>query len=473
MTYTTRLIRGLGIGGALVLAACGDFTVPYSNAPTENQLTENPTRAILARAATGLFAGVLNDVGGEIQQWGLYGRELYNLLGNDPRETGEELRGPQDPGGRAGGVWAAKYAHIRSLNAYLRAIENTAELSAQEKLAARGFARTLKAHALHRLALRTGALGIPIDVDREITADPAPFVSQTEAFDYVVALLDSAATDLAGGGDAFPFTFGPGFTGFTTPATFVKFTRGLEARVEVNRALLAGCGAPCFTAALTALNQSFLTTTGLPANLGTGVYYGYDGAAGEPTNPITENLTQQRYYVHPSVRALVQHKGNGDDDQRWTDKFRAGTAKTLNNLTGEFKPILYNTNTATASASNLGADIPLLKNEELILLRAEANLGLGNKAAAIADIDLIRTSSGGLAASGLTAASSTDAITTELLYNRLMSLVFEQGVRWLDARKYGRLAQLPLDRAGDAVFTNMLVPVNECDARGLTVPCTP
>ncbi|MEZ4457751.1 MAG: hypothetical protein R2882_14560, partial [Gemmatimonadales bacterium] len=152
----TRLIRGLGIGGALVLAACGDFTVPYSNAPTENQLTENPTRAILARAATGLFAGVLNDVGGEIQQWGLYGRELYNLLGNDPRETGEELRGPQDPGGRAGGVWAAKYAHIRSLNAYLRAIENTAELSAQEKLAARGFARTLKAHALHRLALRTG-----------------------------------------------------------------------------------------------------------------------------------------------------------------------------------------------------------------------------------------------------------------------------------------------------------------------------
>jgi hypothetical protein len=109
----------------------------------------------------------------------------------------------------------------------------------------------------------------------------------------------------------------------------------------------------------------------------------------------------------------------------------------------------------------------------LILLRAEANLGLGNKQAAIDDINLIRVQSGGLEPSALTAASSNTAILDELLYNRLMSLIFEQGVRWIDARKYGRLSALPLDRAGDIVHEHQIVPTAECDARALAVPCNP
>jgi hypothetical protein len=474
-------LRSAALLASLVLAsACGDFDVTNENAPTEDQLTNNPSRAILARAATGIFVGVYrtpaggDDIAAEIQQWGLYGRELYNLLGNDPRETGEELRGPQDPGGRAGGLWASKYSHIRTINVYLRAIENTANLTDLEKRAAAGWAKTLKAHAFHRLVVRSGPLGVPVDVDRPITAEPAPFISQTAGFEYVAALLEEARADLeAAGGTAFPFTFAPGWTGFTTPATFLTFNRALLARVKVNQALLDDCGAPCFQEALTALGQSFLTTTGLPGSLTTGVYYAYDAAAGEPANPITENLTQLRYYVHPSVAAQVQDRANGSPDLRWSTKFREGTSKTLNELTGTIKPILYNTNTASSSAADLSADIPLIKNEELILLRAEANLGLGNKAAAIDDVNLIRVQSGGLAPSSLTPASSDQAVLDELLYNRLMSLIFEQGVRWLDARKYGRLDQLPLDRPGDVVHSHMLVPVQECDARGLAVPCNP
>jgi hypothetical protein len=69
---------------------------------------------VLARTATGIFSQALNDVAGIIQQWGIYGREGYNLLGNDPRETGEEIRGPQEAGGRAGGIWAGGYQAIRT-----------------------------------------------------------------------------------------------------------------------------------------------------------------------------------------------------------------------------------------------------------------------------------------------------------------------------------------------------------------------
>jgi len=465
----------------VLVGACRSFDVANENAPTVDQLEGNPTRAILARSATGIFTGVTgiiagvggNDVGGEIQQYGIYGRELYNLAGNDPRETGEELRGPQDPGGRGGAGWPNMYAHIRSINVYLRGVANSTELSEAEKRAALGFAKTIKAYHFHRLIVRTGPLGIPMDVDRAISDEPAPFVSQTDAYAAIVALLDEAKADLLAGGGVFPFVFAPGWEGFTTPADFVRFNRGLVAKVQVNRALLAGCGGPCFTAALTALNESFITTSSLPLSLALGVYRAFDQAAGEPTNPITENLTALRYYVHPSVAALVQNRADGSKDLRWTTKFREGTPKVLNDLTGTIKPILYNTNTETSSASNLSADIPLLKNEELILLRAEANLGLGNKQAALDDINLIRVNSGGLAPSALTAASSNDAIITELLYNRLMSLIFEQGTRWIDARKYGRLNTLPLDRAGDVVHQHQIVPTAECDARGLSVPCDP
>src|SRR5439155_26508034 len=124
-------------------------------------------------------------------------------------------------------------------------------------------------------------------------------------------------------------------------------------------------------------------------------------------------------------------------------------------------------------APNAGAPIPIIKNEELILLRAEANLGLGHVAEALADLDLIRINSGGLEPTTLTPSSPAEDVLTELLYNRLYSLLWEQGVRWIDARRYHRLGTLPLDRPDDKTFEHLLVPASECDARGLARPCTP
>ena len=64
------------------------------------------------------------------------------------------------------------------------------------------------------------------------------------------------------------------------------------------------------------------------------------------------------------------------------------------------------------------------------------------------------------------------AFVTELLYNRLYSLMWTQGTRWIDARRYNRLNTLPIDRPGDVIHPNMLIPASECDARGLTDPCS-
>jgi len=115
----------------------------------------------------------------------------------------------------------------------------------------------------------------------------------------------------------------------------------------------------------------------------------------------------------------------------------------------------------------------LIINEELLLLRAEIRWNTGNRQGAIDDINLVRQHAGGLPPALLTAASTDDAFITELLYNRLYSLMWTQGTRWIDARRYNRTAALPRDRAGDVVHPYMLVPVGECDARGLQPPCTP
>jgi hypothetical protein len=454
------------------LASCRDFDVVNTNAPTQDALTGAPTRGILARNATGIMIQAFNDVAGEIEFYALYGREGYNLLGNDPRETGEQIRGPQDAGGRSGGQWLGKYQSIRTINAYLAALGNASGLTPEELRASAGFAKTIKAWHLHRLAVRSGATGIPIDVDRPITDEPAPFVTFDEAMAAASALLDEALTDLQAGGTSFPFTFVPGYTGFATPATFAQFNRALAAKVLVHRATFVDCAA-CWAEAATAIGSSFITASGLPGSLATGVYYGYTGAAGELSNPVSEALTSNHYWVHPSIVTGAQLRLNGEPDLRLSTKtMAAATPRTLNDLTATHKPVMYNSATNRAVADP-AADIPWINNEELLLLRAEIRWNTGDKLGAVSDIELVRSNAGGLGPSTLTVASTDDAFVTELLYNRLYSLMWAQGTRWIDARRYDRVPALPIDRPGDVVHAYMLVPASECDARGLGVPCTP
>jgi hypothetical protein len=50
--------------------------------------------------------------------------------------------------------------------------------------------------------------------------------------------------------------------------------------------------------------------------------------------------------------------------------------------------------------------------------------------------------------------------------------MWTQGTRWIDARRYDRTDDLPLDRSGDVVHANMMIPSAECDARGFSPPCS-
>src|SRR5262249_24800534 len=111
--------------------------------------------------------------------------------------------------------------------------------------------------------------------------------------------------------------------------------------------------------------------------------------------------------------------------------------------------------------------IPLIRNEELILIRAEAN---NNKtardaAAAAADINFLRVNSGGYAANAGLSGATQQAVQDEIMFQRKYSLLYE-GLRWVDMRRTGRLNQLTIDvPATDHIFSTLPVNSFEVQAR--------
>jgi len=475
----THILRSVGTVALLALGACS-FDITNPNNPTLDDLLNNPTRGKLSAAATGLFSSSRNGVQGIIWRLGSMGREGINLSGNNQPDFQEPYYGPIQSGGSFGGTqWGDRYSVIRSANIYLDALAKATDLTAEEKAASRGFARTIKALQFMYVAETRGFLGAPVDVDRELSAGPAPWLPEDGVWAYIVATLDSGATDLtAAGGASFPFPTPPGYTLFNSPAAFIPFNRALAAKANVFRATAKnGCGgtaATCYSTALTDLAASFLNTD--PATFQLGAYYDFSSASGDQTNALSDGLNSPVFYALQGNLDSAQLQSNGTSlDQRVLDKITPAQDTNvyggIPEIPGRLKFTMYLTN----GQADAGHAIPIIKNEELILLRAEAEwfATAPNKAAALADIDLVRVNSGGLNPTSLTTASSDAAFVAELLYNRRYSLMWEQGARWIDARRFNLLGNIEIVSNSGNIPNAMPVPLTECQARNLSVTVLP
>lgn len=469
---------------ALAAGAC-NFDITNTNQPTLDDLLNNPTRSKLSAAATGLFAGARGGIQTFIWRVGSMGREGVNLSGNNQPDFQEPYFGPVQAGGSFGGtLWLDRYQHIRSANVYLAAVDKTTDLSAAEQAASRGMAKTLKALAFLYVIETRAQLGAPVDVDRPVGTGPAPFVSEDSVYGYIVGLLNNAASDLAAGGSSFPFRVPPALSDFGTPATFIQFNRALAAKANVLRATaLSGCGGnktTCYTAALTALSASFIDPT--PAKLQSGAYFDFSNAPGDAGNGLSEPLNALTFFALQSNIANADAQANGQKDQRVLDKIvpSADTQRALLGsipIPGELKFVGFFTN-GQADASH---PIPIIKDEELLLLRAEARWFTTDKSGAIGDLNIVRQNSGKLPATTVTTGDPDAAFVQALMYERRYSLLWEQGTRWIDARRFGRLGDIPAAIPGGNVPPAMPVPQSECDARNLptkpaaqdVVTCTP
>lgn len=442
-----------GLCSVVAMAALGacDLEVGDLNNPSLDDLAENPTVASINAASIGLMAGHragLAAANGFISVLGILGRESYNFDTADPRYCSEVLTGDLAKGSPFGGAfWAAPYANIRQANIIIKGVDKVAAYSAAERSAIKGYARTFIALDLLRVVVTRDTIGAVVDTDRELGAALAPIVEKPEALAAINKYLDDAKADLAAAGTAFPFTLPSGFSAFNTPANFLKFNRAMRARV----ALYAGDPAT----ALTALSESFLNASPTAlAELNVGPTIVFSANSGDTRNL----LTNVNIWAHPDLLTDAQLNGS-TRDARLTRKTTVPTmGTTMGTGCGTTSNRKFSLYTATTSP------VALIRNEELILLRAEARFKTGLKAEAVADLNTVRTLSGGLTA--LDPGTITDTqIVDEILYNRRYSLMFEGGHRWIDARRFDRIGDLEISASNHTVNLRFPIPQGECDAR--------
>jgi starch-binding outer membrane protein, SusD/RagB family len=471
MTANSTRFRGLAkamrlssLVAVAAVAGCSAETVLNPNAPTVTGVDADVRAAVQIRAS-GAMASQRGNIAGFISAVGILGRESFNYTPTEARNTTEFLRTAALTNASfvAGGQWAARYSSMLGLKQLSDLTDATTgnTLTPTERSAVKGFANTLWALDMYHVIATRDSLGAPTDL--VATRDSAAaFQRRDSVYRFILGKLDAAKTQLQAGGGAFPFTLTTGFNGFNTPANFLKLNRALYARVAVISGSLKGtAGASDYTAALTALTESFVSTA---SPMSTGVYYIYSTASGDALNGLSPTVSADQL-LHPSLEtdAAQELRVDGSPDLRFSAKVNklavARTAPQSAGISTTLQNKIYTTNTTS---------VPMIRNEELILLRAEANLGLGNLAAALTDINFVRSTSGGLPASALTAASGSNAILTELLRQRRLSLLLE-GHRWVDVRRHNRMSTLPLDQTSHIYLNAFPIPTAECDARTLVI----
>lgn len=431
----------------VLVSGCDIFKIDDRPDPNNTELgtvINNPARSEVNTLVTGTESGLRTDLRIYHINTGMIGREMYRFLAAEPRNTGD-LLGKGNSELDAGSFyttrpWAAFYTNIRNANILIQSV-NTIQgdaLSEAEKNGVFGFANTIKGYQYLMALTMQNENGIRLQNDTDIQ-QAGPLLSKEDAYAQIATLLDDAASDLQNAGSAFSFSLSSGFDGFDTPAGFLQFNRALRARVAAYRGN--------FDAVLTALDDSFIDET---ADLGLGVYHVYSTATNDQLNPVFADPNAgsgDSWVAHPSWVADAEA-----GDQRVDNKVVLRDEEaSLDGLSSNYGLFVY---------QSQAAPFPIIRNAELILLRAEA-LAQRNNAGdlddAEDDINVIRNAAGLPNYSG---PLTQNALIDEMLRQRRYELFFE-GHRWIDMRRYDRLGQLPIDRAGDNVWESFPIPENE------------
>ena len=465
-TRLARTVRWATLAAFVGAGACKTLDEPDYFAGSINALEANDVPlTTLNTAAQGLPILARDVQSGIVITWGEVGREGYSLDPANPDANARRLVTLDRS--ISTGTWSNAYQVMRQGNVILGALGRAAPgMTDAQKEGIRGWVKTIQAQSLMIVAEIFDQSGAAIDVDVKVDDPLPPIVARAQVYQRVLQLLDEAKTSLLAAGTSFSFVPSAGYSAFNTPAGLLKVNRAIRARVNV----LLGNHA----AALQDLTESFVDST---AAMNLGAFHSYSSLSGDAVNPLFDPVPRTQV-VHPSFVTDAQLRGNGSPDLRATEKTATIAPRVLNNITADRKWNIYRSS---------GDPLPIIKNEELLLLRAEANLACtqvnpttcsGNRAAALGDVNAVRVRSGGLDAiadPGVGGTVTGDRLLDEILYNRRYSLVWEGGQRWLDMRRYAILAQLPRARATDKVFPYAPLPDNECiprdpDPAGCTVP---
>ncbi len=412
------------------LNACELDPIADPNGPTAESFETGAALSDLQLLVSGLEAVIRNDMEFHYETVNIVGREYYDLNNVDPRYTGE-LLGAQgaildNNGFLTTRSFSARHRSIRNGHVLINAANN-ADISNAQRNGYLGMAKTVQAYEMLLELNRQYENGIRLDTSDPFNLGPYSNGYQ-DGLSGIMSILNDANSNLANAEFAFVSTLAD------SPAEFAQFNRALAARV----ALYQNDNAT----ALTALDDSFMNLTG---DMFDGIYHSFGLSGNDQANPL--------FYIPTpdNDRYIVQQEFFDDaeaGDSRVSSKtLDLGTTIIADDLQGDFQITLYN--------SNIDG-VPLIRNEELILIYAEANIA-SNPGEAVNAINIVRNAA---SLGNYTGSNDPADLENEILQQRRYSL-FGEGHRWIDMRRYGRLDQIPTDRPGDVVHVQFPRPIAE------------
>lgn len=442
MTMMNQYISKIVFPVLLMLgfSACTIDPVDDPNNPGLDPITKNASLSEIQNLVDGIDGAMRLNLGFYYDGVGVIGREFYRYSTSDPRFTSDLLGKDQavldNNTFYTTNPYAARYRAIKNANILIEAVGNSKAITSDERRnAAKGYANTIKAYQLLLVWVQQYDNGIRVDV-----ADPnnlGPFIgngNQQEGLRAIGTLLDEAYGQLNNGGSRFPFTLNSGYGSLDTPAGLAKVNRALMARVQVYL--------EAWSNALTALNNSFFDLNG---DLQTGIYHPYSTSGGDELNP-------QWYPLGAKGETRVVQESWVTDAEPGDNRLHKATMR----ADTAFQDGLSSRYDFTVFSSN-DSPFPIIRNEELILIYAEANAQLDNTTDAVTALNIIRNAAGLPDYSGGTSKAE---LVDEMLKQRRYSL-FGEGHRWVDMRRYNRLGTLPIDRPGDDVWIKFPRPATE------------
>ncbi|HSJ67986.1 MAG TPA: RagB/SusD family nutrient uptake outer membrane protein [Anditalea sp.] len=434
-----------------LLASCNPLqldTIDDPNNPSVASVTNNASREQIQFLLTGLEFRHRGYVTNVSQAWNTFGREIWYLNASDPRfQTdwlGQAGRVPDRNyfqfGTTGGGSWAFPYQAINQANVLITATQNTTSISAEERAAVAGFAKMIQGYQYMIPANFVYDNGIRLDISDPL--NPGPFVGYEAAMTYAKGLLDEADQEFnTAGTGTFPFRLTTGFNEFNTVAALRQVNKAIAARVSAYQKDWQGV--------LTSLEGSFMNLSG---NLNAGPAHPYAGPPDlfNPLYYVPNAAINTIIVVHPSMLTDAT-----PGDRRVANKFFQRTTPVT--ITTDATP-LVGTHQDGRWTSNTDP-IPFIRNEELILLKAEAHANLNQFSQAVEAINIIRNAAG----IGNYAGESTQAaLITEILYQRRYSLWAEPwGHRWIDTRRYDRMDDIPTSYDLGTIFRQFPHPQAE------------
>jgi starch-binding outer membrane protein, SusD/RagB family len=495
-----RVVGAVAAAAAALTAGCKDSNVPYLTAPTS--IANTPTG--IQNAVTGLFSATRNDVGSYITFLSTFARDNGAFFNVDPRYITEGtgiVPIPNNDEFLSSSVWDNEFRDATSANQILTSLPNVApSLSSDTTAAIAGIVQTMKALKFMMLAETRDTLGVSV-YSIDVGSGPlAPVYCNKDVWAYIVALLDSANTQLnQAGSTPLPVTLPAGFGSVSVTAgpstvqgSFAAFNRalagkaGLEYAYAIARQSGAGAtptsaGSPnaaALTRADSAIKASALfnpaaitppPVSGFINGDPYTVSNAWSAQSGDQVNPINGEIGSLAILWDLVADVDTVH------DARWAAKFGLRTAAVGQTaFSGIASPYLYTYYNSPSSPT------PIVRNEELTLVDAQIQLGLGNYGNAITLINDVHEQAGGYAAP-LSIAATYTAVRDSLMKEQRISTVLEGSEdRLIAIRLYGMEAVSDTtwdatsgpDAAGAAAAVKSIGPFTDLHTTILPPPAT-